>query len=279
MFSIVLEFVCSVESRAVSWTACLAVFPWSVDNPGSFEGGICARVWMDASLPMKKENLTNILFRQASCSVPATHAAFLLPWESGPLQRILGNVPGLIPQPVFVPQPDASMTVSPEAPRPVQAPLKVPVRKQWKHRFASNSWAKEKDRKRRKLLEMWLQIVQRDPFSTTVGMQIHGMTNSEMLAVLADVFRSKATATLFSRAGSVLAFIRWGIAELGEAFVLFPTDEGIAYEYICHLRDERAPATKAQRFLQALAFSGGLLGVDMKETLGSRRSRLKVAGQ
>ena len=103
----------------------------SVDNPGSFEGGICARVWMDASLPMKKENLTNILFRQASCSVPATHAAFLLPWESGPLQRILGNAPGLIPQPVFVPQPDASMTVSPEAPRPVQAPLKVPVRKQW----------------------------------------------------------------------------------------------------------------------------------------------------
>ena len=170
-----------------------------------------------------------------------------------------------------MPQPDASMTVSPEAPRPVQAPLKVPVRKQWKHRFASNSWAKEKDRKRRKSLEMWLQIVQRDPFSTTVGMQIHGMTNSEMLAVLADVFRSKATATLFSRAGSVLAFIRWGIAELGEAFVLFPTDEGIAYEYICHLRDERAPATKAQRFLQALAFSGGLLGVNMKETLGSRR--------
>ncbi|CAJ1405961.1 unnamed protein product [Effrenium voratum] len=42
---------------------------------------------------------------------------------------------------------------------------------------------------------------------------------------------------------------------------------GIAYEYICHLHDEKAPATKAQGFLQALVFSGGLLGVDMKVEL------------
>ena len=43
------------------------------------------------------------------------------------------------------------------------------------------------------------------------------------------------------------------------------------YRYMCELRRTKAPPSRAQRFLEALAFCKGMLGADVQDVLDSSR--------
>ena len=86
--------------------------------------------------------------------------------------------------------------------------------------------------------------------------------DDEVLAqTIKDVFASKSTATLRGRSGALAMFGRWSAARRGlDSVPIFPLSEKEVYEYLCELRREKAPQSRAPAFLEAVAFSKGLLG-------------------
>ena len=131
-------------------------------------------------------------------------------------------------------------------------------------------------------IEKWKLIIGVNPSASVVGRQILQCSASQDPAgktemVLQDTFRSKAQATLDSRSGSFLKFIRWAIVSVPDPDNLgnqriYPISESVCYDYICFLRSEKAPPTSATKFKEAVAFCYGVIGLDgADECLGSRR--------
>ena len=58
----------------------------------------------------------------------------------------------------------------------------------------------------------------------------------------------------------------------------FPLDEVVAYEYVAHLRAERAPATRAMSFKEAVGFAKGVQAAGRADDVSlSRPFRAAVA--
>ena len=67
-------------------------------------------------------------------------------------------------------------------------------------------------------------------------------------------------------------FGRWSAARrAADSVPIFPLSEKDVYEYLCELRREKAPRSRAPSFLEAVAFSKGLLAADVDDVLGSAR--------
>ncbi|CAE7393506.1 HMCN1, partial [Symbiodinium sp. CCMP2456] len=125
------------------------------------------------------------------------------------------------------------------------------------------------------ILEMWKLIILTSGRGTKVGrdlarMQREAAPTEVIDQCLRDVFSSKATATLKARAASLAHYARWR-ASVGLCPALFPMDESEVYMYVCFLRSEGAPKSRAPRFREAVNFAGALLGVDIRETATSSR--------
>ena len=117
------------------------------------------------------------------------------------------------------------------------------------------------DPDRNKAIALWGTIVSSCPDASVLGRQLSQASDEMCTQIMKDAFGKKATATLRSRAGSILGYIRWGKATF-LVFVALPLQESHCYEYVCFLRATNAPPSRAERFVQAVRFTHTILGID-----------------
>ena len=191
-----------------------------------------------------------------------------LPWEVGWLSTIMGAQASdhFVPMPGIVPmtnQPDH--TIVEPLPMPPPTVLKNAIFKKRRVEFV-----KEIKQERQAAIRMCLAVLQTVPGSSVLSRQIDQLPEEQAMQVVADTLEDKATGTIKSRSYSLAQFVRW--KAIGGKGPAFPISEADVYEYVSYLRHVGAPATRATRFRQALAFAKYVLGVNMdEETLSSRR--------
>ena len=150
------------------------------------------------------------------------------------------------------------------------------VKEPWKASVVhSRAWADVEDDRRTSVLEMWKLIVLTSGKGTKVGRDLARMQNEGAPAAsidqcLRDVFSAKSVSTLKARAASLAHFARWR-ASVGLDAAVFPLEEAEVYRYLCFLRSEGAPRSRAPRLREAINFAGAMLGSDVSETANSSR--------
>jgi integrase len=92
----------------------------------------------------------------------------------------------------------------------------------------------------------------------------------KVVSHLEDCLAGKAVATLKKRGQSLLMYVRWAQSA---HWVPFPFREKAVYEYMCALRLCKAPATRANAFLQAVNFSEHVLMLPPSEAVMTPRVR------
>ena len=108
-------------------------------------------------------------------------------------------------------------------------------------------------------LTKWGVIVQRAGIHCSLGeYMLNAKDEAKVSQLLKDSFEEKATGTLEKRGSAMLAYIRWCDASRCEPF---PIAAELAYEYVCFMRAEGAPATRATSFVEALGFARGTVGL------------------
>ena len=105
---------------------------------------------------------------------------------------------------------------------------------------------------------------------SVVGKQINS-SPGEMLDIVRAAMGVKSPSTVLSRANSMLAFMRWHT--LGPANdEMLPLKEEAAWQYVSHLKESQASASKASSFVQACRFCHYVLGVEgALQVVSSRR--------
>ena len=138
------------------------------------------------------------------------------------------------------------------------------------------------DEERHVALTRWRLIICTNPAASRVGLQLLAADKAsdpeaKAAQLIEDTFRSKSTATLESRAGAILSYIRWANNTLPDPELcgmprVFPLVEEDIYDYVCDLRINKAAPTKISRFREAVAFCFGVLGLHgAEECMASRR--------
>ena len=113
----------------------------------------------------------------------------------------------------------------------------------------------EDSARRLAVLRKWLVVVE------SLG-ELSGAfrkAGADLEASLEDTFSTKAEVTLRARFSAVDAYLKW-CSKLGRA--PWPATEEQCYLYLTYLKKSQAAATKANRFLKALAFTAYTLEVD-----------------
>ena len=123
-------------------------------------------------------------------------------------------------------------------------------------------WAVVADDESQKILAKWRAITDDNPGSSQLGRHLRRCADNEadVNTIIKDTFESKRNNTLLKRAGSVLLYLRWHRA-LFPTIAALPFGEPDVYKYICDLRTEGAPPTRAQAFVEAVNFTEALLGL------------------
>ena len=209
---------------------------------------------------------------QALAVLHATPVDLPMPWETGSLSSVLG-ARGFLPTPL-IPLVQDQRDVRPrecETAQQIRA-----VKEPWKASVVhSRAWADVEDDRRTSVLEMWKLIVLTSGKGTKVGRDLARMQNEGAPAAsidqcLRDVFSAKSVSTLKARAASLAHFARWR-ASVGLDAAVFPLEEAEVYRYLCFLRSEGAPRSRAPRLREAINFAGAMLGSDVSETANSSR--------
>ena len=209
---------------------------------------------------------------QALAVLHATPVDLTMPWETGSLSSVLG-ARGFLPPPLI------PLVQDPRAVRPRECETAQQIRavkEPWKASVVhSRAWADVEDDRRTSALEMWKLIVLTSGKGTKVGRDLARMQNEGAPAAsidqcLRDVFSAKSVSTLKARAASLAHFARWR-ASVGLDAAVFPLEEAEVYRYLCFLRSEGAPRSRAPRLREAINFAGAMLGSDVSETANSSR--------
>ncbi len=100
---------------------------------------------------------------------------------------------------------------------------------------------------------MWHMLVLFEPMASRLGRQCRSGDESEALSIITDMLAEKATNTVKQRAFSLLQFVRW--LQTVRDGAPWPLVEAEAYNYVVNLRQLAAPATRANRFLEAVTFA------------------------
>jgi len=133
----------------------------------------------------------------------------------------------------------------PQTKQPKPAALQAPVGKV--------GWKEVDKQRRQRALSSWEALLVQDPGGSTLGRQLANAEDErESSDTLRFAFMDKATATIEKRLGSLLLYGRWARAAGQQA--PFPQDEAWTYRYVRTLEAERAPATRAQSFVEAVRF-------------------------
>ena len=170
------------------------------------------------------------------------------PWQKGPLAGMFGKqkpfwerlqvtksvpVVGLLDHVV-------ASSASSEIPRPIQQ-TELTV-----NRIRSSRIIASDDNYRHLSLSRFKTMVLLDLDCTRLGQSLRSFagtlcTDDELSQAFMDVFAPKATGTILKRCNALWRFScwlqRWG------SFSPFNQDEGVIYEYICHLRNSGAGST------------------------------------
>ena len=195
-----------------------------------------------------------------------------LPWNVGSLAPVLGNR-SFLPPPLIPWEPE-QLSTQPREKESVQRGNSS--KEPWKTSVVhSRAWADVEDDRRTAALEMWKLIVLTSGKATKVGRDLARMQSERASAdaidqCLRDVFSAKSVSTLKARAASLAHFARWR-SSIGLDPSVFPLDEAEVYLYMCFLRNEGAPKSRATRFREAINFAGAMLGADVGETATSAR--------
>lgn len=211
-------------------------------------------------------------------SMGVKRSKILLPWEQAPLKDIFGCKAPLIPAAQWVPEPGSAVG-SLDIDKTVSKGHLL-GKTSWTTKTTLIPWPVFEEAKLSKVLELW-RVVILDSFQhTALGRQIHGLMSGDepnedaLKEVIKDALCGKSISTLRSRVASITTFGRWKKSiSLPDEVAIFPITEELAYRYICELRKEGAPKTRATRFLEAVGFCKGMLGADVSEVLSSARVR------
>lgn len=132
-------------------------------------------------------------------------------------------------------------------------------------------WQEADAERRGCVLRAWERILAAQPEASVLGAQLAAaQDDAEAEDTLRYAFHQKATATAEKRLGSIQLYRKWAVAAgFGE---VLPTDEKAIYAYVRALEAERAPATRAQSFIEAVRFLSGVAGlsINLQEALSSR---------
>jgi hypothetical protein len=215
------------------------------------------------------------------CALELAHAdiggasSLVLPWETGVMSQIFGrDVMGEQPIVAQVPLPElevvaAVMRMEPKRPTMTEKrviPLDISKVSGLAHRGPKRPKAAEpqqskEDRLRLKYICGFTTLILGCGDSSDVGRQLRSDTSVKgPEEIVSDVLFSRRTATLGARLQSLMAYSEWLRVSKGKP--AFPLVEQDAYDYVVELYLEGAPATRATRFRETVAFVKYVLGAD-----------------
>ena len=219
----------------------------------------------------------------------AKRARLLLPWETGFLSEVIGtgSQPGHLCLDYLNPVWDVRWLhqSSKEQSTGIEA---GPFTAGEKLQGASSSyklvgtkhsvipWSDKLLEDRSVALERWKLIIDLQPRFSRVGRQLLACSDSacpgeRAEAILKDTFEGKSTSTLNARSSSMLAYARWH-AVTRISWTIFPVCEDACYDYLCEMRVAKKPPTFGRRFVEAMGFCHGVLGLEgAEECIASRR--------
>eukprot|EP00435_Cladocopium_sp_Y103_P072411 s444_g40.t1 len=211
-------------------------------------------------------------------SLGVKRSKILLPWEQPPLSHIFGKSKPLIPPAEWVPEPGGKPESS-EPDKTVSAGHLL-GKKSWTTSKTLIPWPVFEEAKLTKVLELWRIVILDSYKHLSLGLKIHDLMVQDepdedaLKSVIRDALCGKSISTLRSRVASITSFGRWKKSMfLPEEVSIFPVTEEMAYKYVCELRKEGAPKSRATRFLESLGFCKGMLGADVEDAITSARVR------
>ena len=139
-------------------------------------------------------------------------------------------------------------------------------------------WKTRDERRRAAALQGWAEVLALDPGASALGRQLADAKDEHEAAdTLKFAFASKATSTLEGRLSGMTLFCRW--ARGTGASCTLPVSEEAIFGYVRALEAERAPATRAQSFLEAVRFAHFAAGlqVNLAEAISGRVSGAALA--
>ena len=172
-----------------------------------------------------------------------------MPWETGVMGMIFGNVPILRPWAPDV-RPNAAAwlgqvkapTDSTESAGGTAQPSRVFLR-------GAGVGPLEEDAMRRgTLLRKWVQLAEEIGDASEVVKTARAEGSLEQS--VRDSLAQKADATLSARHGALRGYANWSAAR---GFVSWPVKEQVAYKYVNFMRSSGAPASRARSFVKAMA--------------------------
>jgi hypothetical protein len=209
-------------------------------------------------------------------SMGVKRSKILLPWEQPPLKDIFGCRSPLIPPAQWVPE--TGIAVESNDVDKIVSKGHLMGKTSWTTKTTVIPWPVFEEAKLSKVLELWRVVILDSYQHTALGRQIPDLmtapepSEEALKDVIKDALCGKSISTLRSRVASITTFGRWKKSvSLPEEVSIFPITETMAYRYICELRKEGAPRSRATRFLESVGFCKGMLGAEVSEVLASAR--------
>ena len=115
----------------------------------------------------------------------------------------------------------------------------------------------DQDNSRAIAISRWRWLLEVAGPASRLHRQTLGQDDEARSQALVDACYSKSVSTLRKRACSLAMYVEWAGAQRA-----FPFTEERVYQYVTHLKQEGAPATRATSFLEAVRFTVSILGVE-----------------
>ena len=260
------------------------------DETGPFdeEAGGTPRVdWDTESVPANPEQPTGVVVDEKDAKVLANHtflsnvkwSSISMPWESGFfVKNIFGeDVLGLssdlrqdaswIEAVTHVPV----STIAADGSNPASSgPELEPAFVKCVKAIREQSFIEMREAEMKAAVTKWSLFLRSSLEHSVVGKQINS-SPGEMLDIVRAAMGVKSPSTVLSRANSMLAFMRWHTLGPPNDEML-PLKEEAAWQYVSHLKESQASASKATSFVQACRFCHYVLGVEgALQVVSSRR--------
>ena len=193
-----------------------------------------------------------------------------LPWETGVLGMIFGNVPILRPWGVDV-RPNVSAWLGQMPPAAVELePVASGSQPSGVFSQGAGVGPLEEDALRRGSLMMkWMLLV--DEFGGSSEVVTAARADGTLHQSVHDILAPKADATLSARHGALRGYANWAAAR---GFSAWPVTEEVAYKYVNFMRTTGAAASRARSFVKALAMIRHAFGIASLDSI-LRSTRLK----
>ena len=201
-----------------------------------------------------------------------------MPWESGFMKNIFGeDVLGLTSDL----RQDASWieavthvpvsTIAADSSNPASSgPELQPAFVKCVKAIREQSFMEMREAEMKAAVTKWSLFLRSSLEHSVVGRQINS-SPGEMLDIVRAAMGVKSPSTVLSRANSMLAFMRWHTLGPPNDDML-PLREEAAWQYVSHLKESGASASKATSFVQACRFCHYVLGVEgALQVVSSRR--------